>query len=82
MNLQQEYIDKIAKNLTDTIDAQVLYKARGWTIVQVPNLFMHHDSQDVINWINTHCGEYQLWWGVGVAFKESKDATLFLLKWS
>jgi hypothetical protein len=60
----------------------MLCKAQGWTIVQVPNLFMHHDSEDVINWIKTHCGEYQLWWSGEVAFDESKDATLFLLRWA
>jgi hypothetical protein len=82
MNLQQGYINELAKNLSDTIDAQVMYKARGWTMVQGPNLYWHQDSKGVINWINTHCGEYQYWWSGEVAFKESKDATLFLLRWS
>jgi hypothetical protein len=59
-----------------------MYKARGWTMVQGPNLYWHQDSKGVINWINTHCGEYQYWWSGEVAFKESKDATLFLLRWS
>lgn len=82
MNLQQGYIDELAKNLSDTIDIQVMYKARGWTLVRAPNLYWHQDSKGVINWINTHCGEYQYWWSGEVAFKENKDATLFLLRWA
>jgi len=82
MDIQQEYIDTLAKNLRDSIDTEVLYKARGWTIIQAPNLYWHQDSKSVINWINTHCGEYQYWWDGRVAFEESKDATLFLLRWS
>ena len=55
----------------------------AWTIVKIshPWYIPHLLNNTVTDWVETHCGEYHLWDGQ-IAFKEARDATLFLLKWS
>lgn len=81
MDIEHKYIDKLAKDIADSIDQQVLYKAMGWTIVSIPfHLFPLDSATDIRGWLDTNCGEYYSWDGQ-VAFKEGKDATMFLLRW-
>ena len=74
-------LDKLAKNLSDSIDTQMLYTALGWTIVRAPSSFFVGSSKTILNWMDSHCGEHHYWDGQ-IAFKEGKDATMFLLRWS
>ena len=79
---ETEILNKLAKAWSDSIDTQVLYTVMGWTIVSIPTrLFPLSDDNDIRAWLDQHCGEYHSWDGQ-VAFKEGKDATLFLLRWS
>lgn len=80
ISLEHKYLDILAKDLSDSIDTQVLYTAKGWTIVPVPNRFFLGDCETILKWLDSHCGKHYYWDG-HVAFKDDKDATLFLLKW-
>lgn len=83
MDIEHKYLDILAKDLADSIDTEVLYTARGWTIVKIshPWYIPHLLNNTVKDWVETHCGEHHLWNGQ-IAFKQARDATLFLLKWS
>jgi hypothetical protein len=83
ISLEHKYLDILAKDLADSIDTKMLYTARGWTIVKIshPWYIPHLLNNTVKDWVETHCGEHHLWDGQ-IAFKEARDATLFLLKWS
>jgi hypothetical protein len=82
ISLEHRYLDILAKDLADSIDNEVLYTARGWTIIQAPEVaWSSRTANKVHEWMGTHCGEYHMWDGQ-IAFKEAQDATLFLLRWS
>lgn len=77
----QVILDKLAKNLSDSIDTLVLYNAQGWTIVRVPvAVWPNRTTNKVHEWIDSHCGEYHYWDGQ-IAFKQAQDATMFTLRW-
>ena len=81
MDIETAIINKLAKAWSDSIDTEVLYTAQGWTIVPAPNQFFLSNCEPMLKWLDSHCGEHHYWDG-RIAFKEARDATLFLLKWS
>ena len=80
---ETEMLNKLAKAWSDSIDTEVLYTVMGWTIVKIPHpWYIPHLLNNVVtDWLDEHCGEYHSWDGQ-VAFKEGKDATMFILRWS
>ena len=79
----QELLDKLTKDLADAIDNEILYEAMGWTIVDVPHQysFLYGSKKVIQQWIDINVGEHFYWDGK-FAFKEGRDATAFLLRWS
>ena len=83
---EQTILDKLSKDLANSIDKQILYETMEWTIVTSPvywSVSGWHSATDydLMEWLKTNCGEHHCWNGQ-IAFKEARDATLFLLKWS
>ena len=79
----QKILDKLSKDLADSIDKQILYEAMGWTIVTSPirrSGWLTATDYDMAEWLKTNCGEHHCWDGQ-IAFKEGKDATMFILRW-
>ena len=82
IDIEHEYLNKLTKDLSDSIDTEVLYNAMGWTIVNIPHpWYIPSVTSRVTDWlkeskIECHC------WDSKIAFKEGRDATFFLLKWS
>ncbi len=76
----QVMLDKLSKDLANSIDKQVLYEAMGWTIVTADWSCYTGEIGNMIEWLETQCGEFQCWDGQ-IAFKEGKDATMFILRW-
>jgi hypothetical protein len=82
IDIEQNIIDKLAKDLSDSIDKEVLYNLMGWTIVNIPHPWYIPSVRDsVIDWLEEnkiicHC------WDGRIAFKEGRDATFFTLKWT
>jgi hypothetical protein len=79
----EEHIDnEISKILQEQIDWDILVKSRilhgGWHKV----ILSKFDRSEVEAWCKEHiCGEYESRGSTWV-FKEEKDYTLFLLRWS
>jgi hypothetical protein len=83
-NMQHTYLDKLGKELADSIDTHILYEAMGWTIVKIP--FPWHFPTlfrfEVTDWLTeNNIKDYRYWDKTYIAFKEGKDATFFILRW-
>jgi len=82
MDIEHEYLEKLTKDLADSIDTEVLYNAMGWTIVNIPHpWYIPSVINSVIDWLEENKIEYHCWDG-RIAFKEGRDATFFTLKWT
>ena len=82
MDIEQHIIDIVAKNISDSIDKEVLYNAMGWTIVNIPHpWYIPSVSSNVKDWLKEAKIEYDSWDST-IAFKKGSDATFFLLRWS
>ena len=82
MDIEQHIIDIVTKNISDSIDKEVLYNAMGWTIVNIPHpWYIPSVSNRVTDWLKESKIEYDSW-DSKIAFKEGRDATFFLLKWT
>ena len=82
--LQDQIVTDIAKRMSEDIDfdvfASVLCK-EGWTKFQLPRFIDNHHAVDISYWLADYCqGEYKRN-GRTFLFKESKDATMFILRW-
>ena len=82
MDIEHEYIEKLTKDLANSIDKEVLYEAMGWTIISMTRPWhIPSVSNKVIDWLKENKIEYDCWDG-RIAFKEGSDATFFTLKWT
>ena len=82
MDIEQHILDIAAKNISDSIDKEVLYNAMGWTIVNIPHpWYIPSVSINVKDWLKEAKIEYDSW-DSKIAFKEGSDATFFLLRWT
>ena len=82
MDIEHEYLEKLTKDLADSIDTEVLYNAMGWTIVNIPHpWYIPSVINGLIDWLEENKIEYHCWDG-RIAFKEGRDATFFTLKWT
>jgi len=82
MDIEHEYLEKLTKDLADSIDKEVLYEAMGWTIVNIPHPWYIPSVRDsVIYWLEENKIICYCWDG-RIAFKEGRDATFFTLKWT
>ena len=82
MDIEHEYLEKLTKDSSDSIDTAVLYYAMGWTIVNIPHpWYIPSVINSVIDWLEENKIEYHCWDG-RIAFKEGRDATFFTLKWT
>ena len=82
--LQDQILTDISKQMNEDIDfdvfANVLCK-EGWAKVEIPRFIDNHHAVDISYWLADYCqGEYKRN-GRTFLFKESRDATLFILRW-
>lgn len=80
---EQTILDKLSKDLANSIDTRILYEAMEWTIVTSPigrSGWLTATDYDMAEWLKTNCGEYHCWDGL-IAFEQGKDATMFILRW-
>ena len=85
MDIEQHIIDKLAKDLSDSIDTEVLYNLMGWTIVNIPHpWYIPSVRNRLTDWLKENKIEYHEYhcWDSRIAFKKGSDATFFLLRWS
>ena len=75
---QAEKIIAEIKNEIEVINSSTV----GWTKVDLPNGYRdRYHAVDVELWCDANCGEFKKY-GRTFWFREDKDASMFLLKWS
>jgi hypothetical protein len=83
-SIEQEIADKMGNDMAREIDREVLWgmlKGIGWTRVMINRLQDNKHAVDITHWLALNCqGAYERR-GRDFIFEDSKDATLFILRW-
>ena len=83
-DLETQMGETLAEAMQAEIDREILWTlmcTTGWTRFSIPRFIDNHHAVDISYWLEEHCqGEYKRN-GRDFLFKESKDATMFILKW-
>lgn len=84
MNLEQEIAEELSKQMSDEIDFEILSDVLcrfGWTRFDLTRFTDNHHAVDISYWLEDNCkGEYKRN-GRRFLFEDSKDATMFILRW-
>ena len=82
-SIQEEYIDTVAKQMSDDIDFQVLSNLlveSGWTRVTLSPM-THETSNEIDRWVPDNAEDHFYTRGLVWVFKSSRDAMWFKLRW-
>jgi len=84
MNIEETILEDLGKQFAKDMDFEILSQILvplGWTRFEIPRYIDNHHAIDIGYWLLDHCqGEYKRN-GRTFLFKESKDATMFILRW-
>jgi len=84
MNLEEEILDELGKQMSESIDFEILAVMlceKGWTRFEIPRFIDNHHAIDITYWLDKNCqGKYKRN-GPVFLFEESKDAIMFILRW-
>jgi len=82
--LEKEILEHKAKEMQQEIDREIVWKmleSIGWTRVLISRFQDNKHAVDISYWLEEHCkGKYERN-GRDFLFEDSKDATMFILKW-
>ena len=81
MNIQNEYLDKLADDMAKEIDYDILVNLLNWTRVELPPFDSRYQAVDIADWCTDNCTGKFMNFGVKFAFEKSKDAEWFILRW-
>lgn len=85
MNLQEQVLNNLSDQLQHEIDTEILWGLLtecGYSRVNLPRFIDRQHSVDIKIWIEEHrTGEVHQN-GSSFLFENSKDATMFILKWA
>lgn len=83
-NIEDELLAEAGKQMANEIDREILWgmlQGIGWTRVMLDRLQDNKHAVDIGYWLEEHCqGAYERN-GRDFIFENSKDATMFILKW-
>ena len=84
MSIEDQLAEDLSKQMSVAMDfefiAEMLCKD-GWTRFSIPRFTDNHHAVDISYWLADYCqGEYKRN-GRTFLFKESRDATMFILRW-
>lgn len=82
--LEQEIMEAKAKELQNEIDRKVLWdmlKGTGWTQVSISRLQDNNHAIDIRAWLQDNCKYSYMDNGRNFIFEDSKEATMFILRW-
>ena len=83
-NIEDELLAEAGKQMANEIDREILWgmlQGIGWTRVMLDRLQDNKHAVDISYWLEEHCqGAYERN-GRDFIFENSKDATMFILKW-
>ena len=84
MNIEDAILEDLGKEISDSIDWEIragMLVEMGWINFEIPRYIDNHHAIDIGYWLLDNCkGEYARN-GRTFLFKESKDATMFILRW-
>jgi len=84
MDIEKSILEDLSKQLSEAVDFEILagmLATMGWTKFEIPRFIDNHHAVDISYWLADYCqGEYKRN-GRTFLFKESKDATMFILRW-
>ena len=81
----QVVLDKLADDLRRDIDREVLWvalKDSGWKSVIIDRFRDNKHAVDITHWLEENCKNTYQRSGREFIFKDTKYATIFILKWS
>ena len=84
MNIEKEILDQAGKELAREIDREVLWgmlQGIGWTRVMLDRLQDNNHAVDITYWLEENIKNPFERNGRDFLFEDSKDATLFILRW-
>jgi hypothetical protein len=85
MNLEKELAQEMSKEISQTIDFELLTDvlvACGWHVVKLPSLLNRKRSIDIMDWCHSDCKGKWKHNGRTFVFEDQGDAVNFALKWS
>ena len=84
MTLEEELIEKAGNDMAREIDREVLWgmlEGIGWTRVMLDRLQDNKHAIDITLWLEENIKNPFERNGRDFLFEDSKDATMFILKW-
>jgi hypothetical protein len=84
MNIEKEILDQAGKELAREIDREVLWgmlQGIGWTRVMLDRLQDNNHAVDITYWLEENIKNPFERNGRDFLFEDSKDATMFILRW-
>jgi hypothetical protein len=84
MNIEDQLAEDLGKQMSEAMDFEFIANMlceSGWTRFEIPRFVDNHHAVDISYWLSDYCqGEYKRN-GRVFLFKESRDATMFILRW-
>jgi hypothetical protein len=84
MNLEKEIIDELGTQMQSEMDKEILWgmlQGMGWTRVMLDRLQDNKHAVDITYWLEENIKNSFERKGRDFIFEDSKDATLFILRW-
>ena len=84
MNLEKEIIEELGTKMQSQVDREILWgmlQGIGWTRVMLDRLQDNNHAVDITYWLEENIKNPFERVGRDFIFEDSKDATLFILRW-
>lgn len=84
MNLEKEIINELGTQMQSEMDKEILWgmlQGMGWTRVMLDRLQDNKHAVDITYWLEENIKNSFERKGRDFIFEDSKDATLFILRW-
>ena len=84
MNLEKEIIEELGTKMQSQVDREILWgmlQGIGWTRVMLDRLQDNKHAVDITYWLEENIKNPFERAGRDFIFEDSKDATLFILRW-
>lgn len=84
MTLEEEIANKMGNQMARDIDREVLWgmlQGIGWTRVMLPHLIDDNHAVEIMCWLEDNCEGSHERWCRDFIFENSKDTTMFILRW-
>ena len=83
-NLENQIAEELGQQMSREIDREILWgmlQGIGWTRVMLPRLIDNKHAIDITYWLEENCRNPFERNGRDFIFEDTKDATIFILRW-